>query len=176
MTDGHPVQHTPATARTGPPATVVDWLDGTALENKVGSAVGLSTTDAGGWPRTALLTPGELLLLPSGELRAALHDGSSTTQNLRRDGRLVLTVAADGALYELNFEVREAAPPVGLPLATFVGPLRLAREHRAPYADVVGGIQYTLHDPGPVLARWRRQIEVLRTLDVPRDGGVGPAS
>jgi hypothetical protein len=164
MTGGNPVDHTPSTTGTSPPAAVVAWLDGTALEDKVGSAAGLTTTDAEGWPRTALLTPGELLLLPSGELRATLHEGSSTTRNLRRDGRLVLTVAADGALYELRFEVREVASLTDLPLAMFVGPLLETREHRASYADVVGGIQYALHDPAAVLVRWRRQVEVLRAL------------
>jgi hypothetical protein len=77
----------------------------------------------------------------------------------------VLTVAAGGALHELSFDVREAAPLADLGLATFVGRLRLAREHRVPYAEVTGGVGYALHDPSAVLARWRGQIAALRALD-----------
>jgi hypothetical protein len=38
------------------------------------------------------------------------------------------------------------------------------RHHRSHCADVVSGVTFRLHDPTAVLARWSRQIEMLRGL------------
>lgn len=164
MTDDT-LHRTPATSTT-PPAAIATWLDGTALEDKVGTAIGLLTADADGWPHPAQLSPGEVLLSPEGEVRLAIHPGSATSENLRRDGRLVLMLAADGANHELRFEVTEGDPLEGPALATFAGRLVVAREHRVPYAEVVSGVRFTLRDEAGTLERWRRQVDGLRSLDV----------
>jgi hypothetical protein len=156
-----PLHHTPATSTTPPPG-VAAWLDGTGLEAKVGTAVGVLTADADGWPHPAQLSAGEILLSADGDVRLAVHSESTTTENLRRDGRLVLMLAADGANHELRFEVTEGASLEDPPLATFAGRLVVAREHRAPYADVVDGVKFRLHDQASVLERWSRQIDGLR--------------
>jgi hypothetical protein len=163
MTGEIPLRHVPATSTTPPPA-VTAFLDGTDLEEKSGTAIGVLTTDADGWPRAVQLSAGEVLLSPDGELRMALHAQSSTTENLRRDGRVVLIVAADGASHELRFAVNERAPVADLALATFGGQLVVAREHRSPYADVVDDVRFELHDTAGTLERWRRQLDALRDL------------
>ncbi|HEY7009856.1 MAG TPA: hypothetical protein VH395_12990 [Jatrophihabitantaceae bacterium] len=147
-----------------PPAAVVAFLDGEDLDGKVGIAVEVITTDADGWPHPAQLSPGEILLAPDGAVRLAMHPDGTTAGNLRRDGRVVLVLAADGASHELRFEVTEAGPLADPPLATFTGRMVVARAHRSPYADVVGGVQYTLHDRDGTVQRWRRQIAALRQL------------
>ncbi|MFT3863237.1 MAG: hypothetical protein QM729_03120 [Solirubrobacterales bacterium] len=164
MSDDAPGYENPTTIDTPPPA-VLAWLDGTDLEEKVGTAVGIVTADADGWPRPAQLSAGEILLSSDGGVRLLLHGESGTAANLRRDGRMVMMLAADGANDELRFEVTEAAPLEDPPRATFVGRLVSAREHRVPYAEVTDGVRYRLHDPDAVLDRWRRQIEALRGLD-----------
>jgi hypothetical protein len=166
MTDHTPLYQTPA-SNTTPPPSVAAWFDGTDLEGKVGTAIGVLTTDPDGWPHSAQLSPGEILLPPDGEVRLALHAHSSTTENLRRDGHVVLIFAADGANHELRFEVTERARLTAPPLATFSGRLLVAREHRVPYANVVSGVRFTLHDTGGTLDRWRRQIDALHDLDDP---------
>ena len=75
-------------------------------------------------------------------------------------------LAADGANNELRFEVAEGTPLADPPLATFSGRMVLAREHRSPYADIVDGVRFTLHDHDNTLDRWRRQIEGLQALNV----------
>jgi hypothetical protein len=147
-----------------PPAPILAWLDGQNIEDKVGTAIGVYTADADGWPHPAHLSAGEILLTPDGEVRLAVWAKSTTSENLRRDGRVVLMLAADGGLHELRFEVTETMPPAGLPLATFSGRMVVAREHRVPYAEVVSGVRFTLHDPDATLERWRGQVDALRNL------------
>src|ERR1700744_4931501 len=120
MTDDTSLYHSPA-ASHAPPAPIVAWLDGSNLEDKVGTAIGVYTADPDGWPHPAQLSPGEVLLSPDGEVRLAVWEGSERSENLRGDGRVVLMPAADGASHELRFEVTEAAPGSGPPLATFSG-------------------------------------------------------
>src|SRR6202012_4194615 len=100
MTDDTSLYHSPA-ASHAPPAPIVAWLDGRNLEEKVGTAIGVYTADADGWPHPAQLSPGEVLLSPDGQVRLAVWEGSQTSENLRRDGRVVLMVAGDGARPEL---------------------------------------------------------------------------
>jgi hypothetical protein len=166
MTEDTSLYGRPATSNA-PPTPIVAWLDGHNLEDKVGTAIGVYTADADGWPHPAQLSPGEVLLFPDGEVRLAVWAKSKTSENLRRDGRVVLMLAADGGLHELRFEVAETAPRSGQPLATFRGRMILAREHRVPYAEVVSGVQFTLRDRDATLERWRRQVDAMRRLDAP---------
>src|ERR1700752_2829830 len=115
MTDDPTLYRTPAT-NNAPPAPLVAWLDGRNLDEKVGTAIGVYTADADGWPHPAQLSPGEVLLSSEGEVRLAVWTESKTSENLRRDGRVVLMLAAAGGLHELRFEVTETAPHRGPPL------------------------------------------------------------
>jgi hypothetical protein len=166
MTDDTSLYRKPASTTT-PPAPIVAWLDGRNLADKVGFAIGVYTADADGWPHPAQLSPGEVLLSPDGELRLAVHPDSATSTNLRRDGRVVLMLTADGAGHELRFEVTEMAPMTDPALLTFSGQMVNAREHRVPYAEVVSGMRFTLRDTDATLDRWRRQVEALRGLGAP---------
>jgi hypothetical protein len=49
-----------------------------------------------------------------------------------------------------------------LSLSLFEAEAERVRVHVAPYADVTGGITFTLHEPTAVLDRWQRQIAALR--------------
>jgi hypothetical protein len=164
MTGDTPLYGSPTTT-DAPPAPIVAWLDGNNLEDKVGTAIGVYTSDADGWPHPAQLSPGEVLLSSDGEVRLAVWTNSRTSENLRRDGRLVLMLAADGASHELRFEVTETARMSDLALATFSGQMVVAREHRVPYAEVVSGVRFKLRDPEATLVRWRGQVGALRSLD-----------
>lgn len=162
---GDSALHRDPDASSTPPPAVVDLLDGSNLDHKVGTAIGVVTVNADGWPHPAQLSPGEVLLAPDGGLRLAVHPHATMAANLRRDGRIVLILATDGANHELRFQVTEASPLTDPPLAAFTGHLVVARAHRSPYAEVVSGVQYTLHDPDGTLDRWRRQITALRQAD-----------
>ena len=143
------------------PAAVAGYLDGEDLLAKT-QAVRLSTVDADGWPRAALLSAGETLMLAGGRFRFAIFAESGTATNLDRDARITLTLSLDGGMCELRMRARRLRSSAEVPLALFEAHVEQVREHSAPYADVTTGVTFTLHDPEAVLARWQRQIAALR--------------
>jgi hypothetical protein len=145
-----------------PPPSVAQYLDGTNLLQKT-QAIRLSTIDPAGWPHAALLSAGDMLILPSGQFRFVIFPNSTTTANLMRDGRLTVTLALAEGIWEIRLKARRlvhTAPDV--PLAFFEAELKSARVHNAPYAAITSGITFALHEPDAVLPRWQRQIAALR--------------
>jgi hypothetical protein len=141
---------------------VVRYLDGTDLLAK-NQALRLSTIDAAGWPHAALLSAGDMVMMPSGHIRFALFQESVTVVNLTRDGRLSITLALDHGMYEMRLRAhRLAYSSPDVRLAFFEAQVETSRLHVAPYAAVTSGITFALHDPQAVLRRWQRQIAALR--------------
>lgn len=158
----------PASAGDPVPEAVLSALGGSI--DAANEAITVTTVDEDGWPRTALLSLGELVLTGRGRIAVLLHDGSTGAANLRRDGRLLVTLAAGGNVYDLKFRVQERGPVLVDPQrATFIGKLRAVREQRAAYATVTSGIRFTLDGPHTVLPRWQDQLAHLRAcLELPR--------
>ncbi|MCA4132510.1 hypothetical protein [Arthrobacter sp. M4] len=128
-------------------------------------AITITTTDDSGWPRTAMLSLAEVALTNHGRVAILLFDGSTSAANLRRNGRLLLTVAAGGVVYDLKFNVQEQGRPLPNPArTTFTGMLCALREQRAAYATVTSGIRFTLNDTEKVLPRWQDQLTHLRDV------------
>jgi hypothetical protein len=50
------------------PYAIVDFLNGKDFERKASQAFHLSTVDEDGWPREAMLSPGEMLALDASEV------------------------------------------------------------------------------------------------------------
>jgi hypothetical protein len=75
-------------------------------------------------------------------------------------------MALDDGMCSLRLRARKCGQ--GMPelsLAFFEAEeVERVRLHRAPYADVTGGISFTLHEPSAVLNRWHRQIAALRAV------------
>lgn len=145
------------------PDAVRARFDGTHLDAATGEAIRLSTVAADGWPHGAQLSVGEILALSASELLIAIWPQSNTTRNLRRDGRLTLSLVHDGAMLEIRGEASELAQPP-LDLAVFRVRIVSVDGHRAKYAEVLNGVTYLLHEPESVLARWREQIAKLRAI------------
>jgi len=150
------------TAGNDVPAGVAGYLDGEDLLAKT-QALRLSTVDADGWPRAALLSAGDALLLPDGRLRFAVFADSGTAANLTRDGRLTVSLSLDGGMCELRTRARRLRPTTPAdPLALFEAQVEQVRQHAVPYAAVTTGITFAVHDQAAVLGRWERQIAALR--------------
>ncbi|MBO4221287.1 hypothetical protein [Bradyrhizobium neotropicale] len=144
------------------PDRVVRYLDGTELETKT-QALRLSTVGSDGWPHAALLSAGDMVIMPSGRLRFAVFPQSTMTSNLEREGRLTIALSLDGGICEMKLRCRRLAHSSDdVPLALFEAEVESVRQHVAPYADVTGGVTFALHDPQAVLSRWQRQIAALR--------------
>ena len=154
--------YVPPGIEAAPPPAVAHYLDGTNLLQKT-QALRLSTIDPDGWPHAALLSAGEMLILPSGRLRFVIFPNSTTTANLMRDGRLTVSLALDEGIWDMRLKARRLAhTSPDVPLAFFEAELESAWLHRAPYAAVTSGIIFALHEPDAVLPRWQRQIAALR--------------
>ena len=138
------------------------YHDGTELQTKT-QAMRLSTVDADGWPHAALLSAGDMVIMPSGKIRFVLFPKSTLTSNLDREGRLTIALSLDGGICELRLRSRRLAHATpDVPLAFFEAEVETVRHHVAPYATVTGGVEFSLHDPQSVLSRWQRQITALR--------------
>jgi Pyridoxamine 5'-phosphate oxidase len=152
------------TATKTAPAEVARYLDGTDLSAKT-QALRLSTVDTEGWPHAALLSAGDMIVTSSGRIRFGIFPQSATAANLARDGRLTLTLALDGGLWELQLRARPLARSTrDVPLAFFEAEVEATRTHVASDASLTSGITFALHDPEAVQDRWRRQIAALRSV------------
>jgi hypothetical protein len=146
------------------PAGVLSFLNGEDLLSKT-QALRLSTVDAEGWPKAALLSAGDVLGLPNGRLRFAIFPNSGTAANLVRDGRLTVSMSLDGGMCELRMRARKCGQGTQeLPLAFFEAEVEQVRVHVASYADVTSGVSFAVHEPSAVLDRWQRQIAALRAI------------
>jgi hypothetical protein len=83
-------------------------------------------------------------------------------RNLAHDGRLTLTLPLDHGLCEMR--LRATAKKQEGRHRCFTAVVEDVRQHRSQYANVVSAVTFRLHDPTAVLARWSRQIEMLRGL------------
>ena len=154
----------PRSAGAELPPDVASYLDGTNLIAKT-QAIRLSTLNPSGWPHATLLSAGDMLATSANTIRFVVFPDSGTTQNLERDPRVTLTLALDGGMWELLMHTRQLTPTSAeVPLAFFEAQAESVRQHKAPYADITGGITFALHDPAAVLPRWERQIAALRTV------------
>ncbi len=149
----------------GMPAEIVRALDGDNLEARLEEAIRLSTVTPDGWPHAAELTVGEILSLGPHNLMVAIWPESHTTANMRRSGRVTLSLVSDYALFEIRGQARLVAErQTSLGLAVFRIRVEQVQEHRSAYADVMSGLNFRLHNPQRTLARWREQIEALKKL------------
>ncbi|MDI4235079.1 hypothetical protein OZ411_19920 [Bradyrhizobium sp. Arg237L] len=161
MKEAEHVYTAPATS-SGIPDGVVRYLDGTELLTKT-QALRLSTVGSDGWPHAALLSAGDIVIMPSGRVRFAIFPQSTMASNLEREGRLTIALSLDGGICEMKLRCRCLAHSSSdVPLALFEAEVESVRQHVAPYADVTGGVTFALRDPQAVLPRWQRQIAALR--------------
>ncbi|POR46456.1 pyridoxamine 5'-phosphate oxidase [Paraburkholderia eburnea] len=146
------------------PLPLLTALDGDHLEAHAHEAIRVSTLGADGWPHGAQLSVGEVLALDAQTLLVAMWPNSNTAQNMRRDGRLTLSLVHDGALLEIRARARLVAEQqTALGLSVFRLQVEQVDIHRAKYAEVLSGVTFRLYERDAAVARWREQIAMLRT-------------
>lgn len=155
-----------ARAESQLPASVVDLLDGTGLEHKIGHTFLLATCDPTGWPRLALLSVGEVLAPSATQLDLALYQNSRTTRSLTDTGRALLSMVLDGSTYKIRLTTHRVAMSDAYDGANayFRGKVIGVDDDRVGYARLIHGIEYELVDERPALQRWQRQLDHLREL------------
>lgn len=145
-------------------AGLVGLLDGQRLSDKIGLTIELHTVDESGWPRTALLSVGEVLALSPADLRLALWTGTTSAGNLARTGRATLSLIHEAIAYNVRVLATQA-PDLHvrkMDLAVFDARVVEVRRDEVGYARMTSGITFVLPDEERVTARWRETIEALR--------------
>jgi len=147
------------------PPALLTLLDGSLPESHRYQAIRLSSVGENGWPYAAQLSLGEIIACSPNELLFAIWPDSTTTRNLKRDGRITLALVLNDAVVEIQ-ALAEPRPETltDLKLAVFSAEVKQVIAHRAPYATVTSGVTFSLNDEAAALARWREQITALKTL------------
>jgi hypothetical protein len=136
-------------------------------ERQLGLTILVLSELEAGWPHLAMVSVGELVVAADGRLALALWPTSTCAANLARTGRATLAVVIDGLAFSLRCQVDDELPiAAGEDPAMWGFLLRVtaAIEDAAPYADLLSGVTYRLHDPEATLVRWRRTRAALAAV------------
>lgn len=145
-------------------------LDGRDLPGRMGKAILIATTDARGWPHPALLSYGEVVALDRRRIRLATYRESTTSGNLRRDGKLTLCLVEAGMAYYIKAQALAQRDPMTAfaHLASFEAVVQAilqdqARQDLEPGTDLTGGISFRIgRSEGEVLRDWQAVQDGLR--------------
>jgi hypothetical protein len=132
---------------------------------RVGVTVLVLTVGEDAAPHLAMVSVGELALVAERRIALALWPASTCAENLDRERRATLAVVLDGHAYSLRCRVVAVQPVddgADPPLRGFELDVISTLDDVAPYADLVSGITFRLHDEPATVARWRRTRSALR--------------
>lgn len=146
------------------PDEVITAFNGKNIEEKIGLAYLLVTTDEDGTPRPCMLSVGEILVPDDKHLRIALWPSTTTSKNLKRGVRALFCFVAPGSViyakgvsrwlgagpnsklerFELSIDAVESDIHQGMPVKETL------------LFEVVG------LDTAKVVSDWQRQLAALR--------------
>jgi len=152
------------------PPQVLEQLSGRDLRGHFGRVIPVVTVDAAGFPHPALLSYGEVVALDAQGIGLATYADSTTTNNMRRNGRLTLLLVEPEGTYYIKGTVRER--PGGLPTFPDLAQWKMRVEQvleDATRGDVEGeariasGIRFGAGPDGAaLLQQWEMLIAALR--------------
>jgi hypothetical protein len=143
-------------------------LDGHHLETVADKVIPICTVDAHGWPHPALLSYFEVVAKDRRNIRLATYTDSTTTNNMRRNGKLTIVILDErvacyikGSVQELRSQMACAPHNAKLNLQIEQVLTDQPDEQFEPGAYLSGGVTYY----NPNRAREQQQaIELLREL------------
>ncbi|HJZ68174.1 MAG TPA: pyridoxamine 5'-phosphate oxidase family protein [Blastocatellia bacterium] len=87
------------------PDELFRWL--TDLEANAGKIIMICTVDENGWPHPAMLSCLEVVAKDQSNIRLAPYKDSSTTRNMRRNGKLAMMIIDERVAYYIKGTVEE---------------------------------------------------------------------
>jgi hypothetical protein len=145
------------------PEQVVSAFDGRHIEDKVGLAYLVVTTDEDGTPRPCMLSAGEILAVDDEHLRVMLWPSTTTSKNLARGVRTLFCYVAPGEVIYAKGISKPLGPGPGSKLERFeltIDAVESDVHQGMPVKEtIVFGIEGM--DTGKVASEWRRQLEIL---------------
>jgi hypothetical protein len=124
-------------------ASLVDLLDGSDLQRKIGSTLLIFAAGEDGWPHAATVSVGvgELLAVTSRELLLTLYAGSRTTAAMACSRRALLMTTAEGGGVKVAWTSTPSRPRTRTSAGGSIHcTAASARVDTVPYARVTHGI------------------------------------
>jgi hypothetical protein len=146
------------------PPDLVDEFDGEHLEEGIGRAFILATTDVDGTPRPCMLSVGEILIADERRIRVLLWAGTHTAANLDRGSRALLCYVGPGSVLYMKGSARRIGPRDEKPFARFEVAVESVESDAHPGMPVIDTIRFAVAEQKrvTVLDTWRDQIDRLR--------------
>ena len=143
-------------------------LCGQFVDEHAGKVILIHTVDSNGWPHPAILSYFEVAAQDRRNIRLATYNTSNTTENMRRTGRVTLSIFDERVTYyikgtatELCTEMRSAPHNSKLNVAVETVLIDEADPVLEPGAYIASGIRYV----NPVAEATRSNaLEVLKEL------------
>jgi hypothetical protein len=92
------------------PSNLLARLSGRELEPVASKVIQIVTVDAAGWPHPAFLSYFEVVAKDPARIRLATYSTSSTSGNMRRDGKVTLMIIDRHVACYVKGRARELAP------------------------------------------------------------------
>src|ERR1017187_6913269 len=90
-------------------ADLYQRLAGSELQAHAEKAIVICTVDAGGWPHSPMLSYFEGIAKDDRHIRLAVYGNTSTTNNMRRNGKLSIVIVGERVAYYTKGTVEELA-------------------------------------------------------------------
>lgn len=146
-----------------------DRLRGADLERFADLVIPIVTVDADGWPHPALLSYFEVVAADSRTIRLAAYAESTTTANMRRNGKLTIMVIDERATYYVKGTVEQLARHMVCAPENSKLSMRVERvltdlpdPHFEPDAYIASGVTYRNPNRAAELVKARRILAELR--------------
>jgi hypothetical protein len=136
-----------------------------APERQIGITILVVTLGEDEYPHVAMVSVGELVVTAQARLALSLWPASTCATNLSRERRATLALVTGGAAYSLSCRSageRELRSDPHPPTRAFDLHVADSLQDSAPYADLLTGVTYRLHDPESAVARWHSTRAALR--------------
>jgi hypothetical protein len=146
------------------PREVITAFDGERIEEKIGLAYLLVTTDEDGTPRPCMLSAGEILVSDDKHLRVALWPGTTTSKNLARGSRALFCYVAPGSVvYAKGHPISLGSGPDSK-LERFEVTIDTVESDTHQGMPVKETVLFEVEgmDTSKVAANWNRQLDALR--------------
>ena len=153
------------------PSDLLARLSGRDLEAVASKVIQIVTVDASGWPHPALLSYFEVVATNARRIRLAAYATSTTSDNLRRAGKLTLVVIDERMAYYVKAHAVEIARTLQSTDWNAAFDCRIERvladevnEEYEPGAYVVSGVTYFSPRRTQEIERARRLLAELNAL------------
>jgi hypothetical protein len=91
------------------PADLYQRLAGNNLQSHAEKAIVICTVDVNGWPHPAMLSYFEVIAKDDRNIRLAVYGDTTTTNNMRRNGKLSMVIVDERVAYYIKGTVEELA-------------------------------------------------------------------